>query len=116
MPKLDAFTLEITTGKRSGPEKPGFNINGFPLDFDDIDGGTGSGESFCAKGSPQSFPHALALIGPAEGQEPWDIESATVTYHCSGMDEYTVHLGAVELDDESNLNIWHEPPLPTFDV
>ena len=116
MPRLDTFTLEITTGKRPGPEKPGFNINGFPLEFDDVKGGTGSGESLSATGSPQSFPHALALIGPADGQEPWDIESVKLTYHCSGMDEYTVYLGAVALDDESNLNIWHEPPLPTFDV
>lgn len=115
MPRLDTFTLEITTGNRPGPEKLGFNINGFPLDFDEIEGGTGSGETLNAMGSPQSFPHALALIGPTEG-EPWDIESVTVTYNCGGMDAYTVHLGAVTLDDESNLDIWHEPPLPTFDV
>lgn len=116
MPRLDTFTLEITTGKRPGPEKLGFNINGFPLDFDDVEGGTGRGETLNATGSPQSFPHGLALVGPTQGCEPWDIESVTVTYNCGGMDAYTVHLGAVTLDDESNLDIWHEPPLPTFDV
>jgi len=116
VPRLDTFTLEIKTGERSGPEKPNFNINGFPLEFDDLEGGTGSGETLNAMGSPQSFPHALALIGPADGQEPWDIESVKATYHCGGAEPYTIHLGAVTLDDESNLNIWHEPPLPTFDV
>ena len=34
MPKLDTFTLEIKTGARPGPEKPIFNITGFPLEFE----------------------------------------------------------------------------------
>ncbi len=116
MPRLDTFTLEIKTGKRPGPEKAGFSINGFSLAFDDVEGGTGSGETLNVMGSPQSFPHSLALTGPSEGREPWDIESVTATYRCGGTEPYTVHLGAVTLDDESDLDIWHEPPLPTFDV
>jgi hypothetical protein len=116
MPKLDRFTLEIKTGKRGGPKTPMFNINGFPLEFDEAEGGTGPGESLKAVGAPFSFPHALALIGPADGAEPWDIESVRATFECANMDPYTVRLGAVTLDDESNLNIWYEPPPPTFDV
>ena len=116
MPKLDAFTLEIKTGPKGGPERPHFDINGFPLEFDEMKGGTGPGETLKATGSPQSFPHSLALIGPEEGSESWEIDSITATYECSGAEPYTIRMGAVTLDDESNLNIWHEPPTPTFDV
>jgi hypothetical protein len=116
MPKLDSFTLEIKTGERRGPEKPIFNINGFPLEFEEMTGGTGAGETLKATGSVFSFPHALALIGPSEGSAPWDIESVRATYQCANVEPYTVHMGAATLDDESNLNIWHEPPPPTFDV
>lgn len=116
MPKLDSFTLEIKTGERRGPEKPIFNINGFPLEFEEMSGGTGAGETLKATGSVFSFPHALALIGPSDGNAPWDIESVRATYQCANTEPYTVHMGAVTLDDESNLNVWHEPPPPTFDV
>lgn len=116
MPKLDSFTLEIETGPRPGPDSLMFNINGFPVEFDDSEGGTGSGETLRVVGNPMSFPHALALVGPEEGSGPWDIESVTATYHCASMEPYTIHMGAVTLDNESNLNIWHEPPLLTFDV
>lgn len=116
MPKLEQFTVEIKTGARRGPDKPLFNINGFPLEFEDVSGGTASGETLKATGSVFSFPHALAIIGPSEGNEPWDIESVRATYQCASMEPYTVNMGAVTLDDESNLNIWHEPPPPTFDV
>lgn len=116
MPKLDTFTLEIKTGDRAGPETPTFNINGFPLEFDEVEGGTGRGETLKATGSPQSFPHSLTLAGPDEGSEPWDIEWVTATYECMGDEPYTVRMGAVTLDDNSDLNIWHERPAPVFDV
>lgn len=116
MPKLDTFTLEIKTGERAGPDTPMFNINGFPLEFDEVEGSTEPGEVLKATGNPYSFPHALALMGPDEGAEPWDIESIRATYHCANLEPYTVRLGSVTLDDESNLNIWYEPPPPTFDV
>jgi hypothetical protein len=116
MPKLESFEMEIRTGDRPGPDTPRFNINGFPLDFDAMEGGTGSGETLKAVGSPGSFPHALTLSGPEEGSSPWDIESVRITYACMGIDPYTVRLGAIALDDESDLNIWHERPAPVFDV
>lgn len=114
MPRLDTFTLEVTTGDRPGPEKPLFTINGFPLEFETVEGGTGAGETLKATGEPHSFPHALTLRGPEEG--PWDIAGVVATYHVAGEEPYTVHLGAVTLDGESDLNIWHERPAPTFDV
>ena len=116
MPKLDTFTLEIKTGAQPGPEVPSFAINGFPLEFESLEGSAQSGATLTATGSPSSFPHSLVLIGPQNGQSTWDIESITASYECANMDPYTIRMGAVVLDDNSNLNIWNEPPLPVFDV
>lgn len=116
MPKLDTFILELKTGDRPGPKTPSFNINGFPLEFDELEGSAEAHQTFVATGNPMSFPHAMGLIGPAEGAEPWDIESVSITYHCMNMEPYTVRLGSIALDDESNMNLWHEPPPVTFDV
>ncbi|MCH7909633.1 MAG: helicase [Candidatus Hydrogenedentes bacterium] len=114
MPKLNAFTIEIQTGESEGPEQPQYSINGFPLDFDEMEGGSGAGEKLTASGAPQSFPHTLLLRGPEQGH--WDIQSVRLTFECDGDEPYTVQLGAVTLDNESDLNIWHEPPMPVFDV
>jgi hypothetical protein len=116
MPKLSQFKLEIKTGSNRGPEHPSFSINGFPLEFEETEGSTESGATFTAVGSPNSFPHALVLMGPEQGEGDWDIETVTATYECDGMESYEVRMGAATLDDNANLNIWHEPPLPTFDV
>lgn len=116
MPKLNTFTLEVTTGSKPGPGQPQFAINGFPLEFDEIDGSTEPGGTLKAIGNPNSFPHSLVLKGPESGETNWDIKSVVATYECNLMDPYEVRMGAVSLDDESDLNIWHEPPLPTFDV
>lgn len=114
MPRLETVTLEITTGENPGPEQPTYNINGFPVDFDSVEGSTAPGDTLKVTGNPQSFPHSLTLRGPDEGA--WDIESVLATYQCAGEEPYTVRLGAVSLDAESDLNIWHERPAPTFDV
>jgi hypothetical protein len=116
MPRLDNFTLEIKTGDARGPEHPQFSINGFPLDFDEAEGSTDAGADLKATGTPRSFPHSLVLKGPEDGQAAWAIESITATYRCDGVEPYTVQLGAVTLDDHSDLNIWHEPPPVTYDV
>ena len=68
MPKLNELKLEIKTGTNRGPEKPSFSINGFPLEFDETDGGTEAGATFTAVGSPNSFPHSLVLMGPERGE------------------------------------------------
>jgi len=116
MARLNKIEIEVKTGDARGPEEPTLNINGFPLPFSETEGGTGSGETLKAVGNPQSFPHGLALVGPEEGQPAWDIETVTATYYCQNMEPYTVHMGAVTIDDQSNLNVWQEPPAKTFDV
>ena len=116
MPKLTQFKLEITTGTSPGPENPQFSINGFPLDFDETEGSTEAGATMVAVGAPNSYPHSLVLVGPEEGSPDWEITSAKITYDCDNMEPYEVCMGKATLDDNANLNIWHEPPLPTFDV
>lgn len=114
MPRLDSFQLDIRTGNAGGPEELHYSINGFALDFENANGSTKSGDVVKVTGSPQSFPHSLTLTGPSEGA--WDIEGITATYTCAGEEPYTIELGAITLNDDSDLNIWYERPLPTFDV
>lgn len=116
MPKLSQFKLEVKTGNNPGPETPRFSINGFPLDFEECEGSTEAGGTFTAVGSPNSYPHSLVLVGPEAGAPDWDIESVKASYDCDDIAPYEVRMGAATLDDNANLNIWHEPPLPTFDV
>lgn len=114
MPRLESFRLKIKTGEKSfdGPLK--YSINGFPLDFEEVQGGTGAGETAEVMGEPQSFPHTLQLIGPESGE--WEIETIEATYHCQAEPPYSVHFGKVVLDDSSDLNIWHPRPPKVVDV
>jgi len=114
MPRLETFTLTLKTGERGLDATPQYLINGFALDFDSVEGGTGPGETLKATGDPQSFPHSLVLRGPVGG--PWDIESAEITYDVFQAEPYTIRLGSVTLDDESDLNIWYERPEKVVDV
>lgn len=114
MPKLDSFEITIKTGSKGRAEFPKYSINGFPLDFDEQSGGVGPGETFVAKGSPRSFPHSLALMGPSEGD--WEIEAMSIDYHVSREEPYTVRFGTFDVDNESDVNIWHEPPPEVFDA
>jgi len=104
--------LKTGASGRQGPLE--FVINGFPLEFENKEGGTGPGETVTASGSPGSFPHSLLLRGPDEDE--WDIEELSITYYPFGEDSYAVRFGAVSLDNQSDLNIWAEAPAPVFDV
>lgn len=114
MPRLQTFELVIETGARGCSSPPKYSINGFMLDFDETEGGCGPGETFRGVGMPDSFPHTLVLHGPREGV--WDIASIRATYSPLGEEPYTVKFSAVSLDHETDLNIWHQRPAPTFDV
>jgi hypothetical protein len=114
MPRLETFTLEIKTGESGHTSPLAYSINGFKLDFEQVEGGTGSGETVTATGNPQSFPHTLHLRGPEEGE--WDIAGVTATYHPTGEEPYTLRFAALTLDEESDLNIWHQRPAAVLDV
>jgi len=114
MPKLNSFYVELKTGERGRPDVPVFAINGFKLPFDDVSGDCQPGSVLKATGNPDSFPHALHLVGPDE--DTWDIERVSITYFPQGETPYTMVFGAVSVDQESNLNIWRRRPAPAFDV
>jgi len=114
MPRLSAFDLKIRTGEQGRDSAPQYTINGFTLDFEDAKGGCGAGETLEATGTPDSFPHTLVLRGPDSGT--WKIDEITATYYPAGEEPYTLHFGPVDLDSESDLNIWQPRPLPVFDV
>lgn len=109
-----SFTLRIRTGEKGLNRPPQYSINGFTLDFEQITGGTGPGETAEVTGKPESFPHSLVLVGPTEGH--WDIAGVEATYHCAGEPPYSIRLGAVTLDDRSDLNIWYARPERVIDV
>ena len=114
MPRLDTFQLVLQTGESGPGAVPKYSINGFPLEFDDYEGGTGPGETLQAVAHPQSFPHTLILSGPEDGS--WDIVGAEITYHCDGDEPYSLTLGEVVLGDHDDLNLWYAKPPEVFDV
>lgn len=114
MPRLETIEIAIKTGKRGLDGAPAYAINGHDLEFDEVSGGKGSGETMRLVGSPMSFPHSLTLTGPDSGC--WDIEKVEATFHASGGDPYTVRLGAVTLDHETCLNLWYDRPPQLLDV
>jgi hypothetical protein len=56
----------------------------------------------------------LTLVGPESGK--WEIEKITIEYDCENEKPYTVHFGAVTLDESTEVNIWQDPPILAFDV
>lgn len=106
--------LTVKTGARGLEKPPEYAVNGFEVEFDELHGDTAPGGTLSVVGYPESHPHTLVLCGPAEGA--WDIETAEVTYHYEDETPYTVRLGAVSLDAESNLNLLHNRPLPVVQV
>ena len=91
-----------------------FTINGHKLPFDDFKGGTGAGETFEGEFEIRSFAHSLTLVGPESGS--WKIHKIHVEYDCENTQPYSVTFGEVALDETTEVNIWQDPPLPTWDV
>jgi len=106
--------LKILTGQRAPSKPPTYEINGFEIAFDEMAGSLVPGGTLELKGSPQSFPHSLALLGPNEGY--WDIERIDATYYSGTDDHYTIRLGAVTLDGESKLNLKYDRQPELLDV
>lgn len=114
MPRLETFSIRIKTGAEGPRTIPRYQINGFDIDFDELAGGCGPGEVLEATAHPQSFPHSLTLSGPEDGA--WDIEEVDLSYHCDGAEAYSIRLGAIRLEVDCDLNIWHERPPKVIDV
>jgi len=113
--------LTIKVGERGLGRNPRYEINGFDLEFDAIEGGCGPNETLKLVGKPKRFPRSMTLTGPDEGC--WDIKEIIATYHVATADfnandsgPYTLRLGAVTLDAETKLNLWYERPPPLLEV
>lgn len=115
MPRLNAFKIKIETGERGRAEPPKFKINGHAMVLEKQGGdGVGPGQTFEGGFAPRSFAHSLVLEGPPSGA--WDIRRVEMTYDCDGDEPYRAVFAPVTLDETTDLNIWQEKPLPTFDV
>lgn len=114
MPKLNTFKVRIETGESGMQDAVKFNINGFSLPFENGVGGTAQGQTFEASYDINSFPHSLTLVGPESGK--WNIKKLAVDYKCADSEPYSILFGGVTLDETSEVNIWQEPPMPSFDV
>lgn len=114
MPKLNKFQIHIETGEMGTEGPVHFSINNHKVPFEDTKGGVGPGETFDGSFEIRSFAHSLTLVGPEQGN--WKIKKVRMDYDCENTEPYSVTLGEVELDSTTELNIWQEPPLLTWDV
>ena len=114
MPKLNNFSIKIETGNVGINEQVKFGINGFPVPFENGVGGTGPSQVFEASYEVNSFPHSFVLMGPDKGT--WVIKKISMNIQCQDVEPYSVMFGEVTLDEKLELDIWKDPPLPSFDV
>lgn len=114
MPKVNSFKVKIETGDTGTTGTVYFNFNNHKLPFENVSGGTGPGEVFEGGFDVGSFAHSMALAGPEKGE--WHINSITVDIDSESTPPYSVRFGKVTLDETTELNIWQDPPLPSFDV
>ena len=114
MPRLESFTIKITTGDNGRDDIPGFAFNSIPCEFEEVSGNAKTNEAMEGFFAPRSFTHSFVLKGPEQGS--WDIKETEITYLVDGQEPYSVRFGAVSLDSNSDMNLWHEPPSEEFDV
>ena len=114
MPKLNRFRIQIETGTTGGLQPVHFTINNHKLPLEGTEGGVGPGETFSGGFEVGSFAHSLTLVGPESGH--WNIQKIKVDYECEQVPHYSAIFGEVTLDEATEVNIWRDPPLPTWDV
>ncbi len=114
MARLRQLEVELKTGANALAGGLKYYVNGFDVEFDETEGGTGAGDTLRAVGYPESHPHTLALGGPESGA--WDLEGLRVIYHFEEQEPYAVRLGTVTLHKDEDLNLLYDRPLPVIDV
>ncbi len=114
MPKLNSFNIKIVTGDQGMDEPVQFSINSHMVPFENVQGGTGAGQTFEGDFEVNSFAHSLALVGPKKGA--WNIREMEVAFNSENTEPYSVRYGEVTLDETNEVNLWQDPPLKTFDV
>jgi len=114
MPRLNKFRVRIETGDKGMEEPVRFCFNSHRLPLEDVSGGTETGEVLEGGYEVNSVTHSMTLVGPDKGE--WSLKKVTVDFECENTPPYSVEFPAVELDETSEMDIWQDPPLPTFDV
>lgn len=114
MPRLLDFKMTIQTGDKGMEGPVMFSINNHHVPLEDVTGGCGAGEVIEGGFKVNSFAHSMTLIGPEKGE--WEIKTLKVDFNCENAEPYSVTFGPVTLDDKTEVNVWQDPPLPTFDV
>ena len=114
MPRLNTFKVKIQTGSKGHSGQVLFNINNHQVPFDNVQGSAEPGQTFEGSFQVNSFAHSLTVVGPESGE--WAIERMEVDFDCENTPPYAVTYGAVTLDETKEVNIWKDPPAPTFDV
>ena len=114
MPRLLDFKMTIETGDKGTEGPVMFSINNHQVPLENVEGGCGPGETISGGFQVNSFAHSMTLIGPVKGE--WKIKTLKVDFNCENTEPYSVTFGPVTLDDKTEVNVWRDPPLPTFDV
>ena len=114
MPKLNKFKIYIETGSKGIEEPARFCFNSHVLPLEELSGGTKPGETLEGGYDVNSVAHSMTLVGPEKGT--WSLQKIKVDFECENTLPYSVEYPAVELDETTELNIWKDPPLSTFDV
>jgi len=114
MPKLNKFKIYIETGNNGIEEPVRFCFNSHVLPLEGLSGGTKPGETLEGGYDINSVAHSMTLVGPEKGT--WSVKKIKVDFEVENTPPYSVEYSAVELDETTELNIWKDPPLETFDV
>ena len=114
MPRVLTFQVNIETGSQGPNETVNFCFNGHKLPFENVVGSNEPKSIFEGSFDVNSYAHSLTLVGPEKGK--WEIEKIIVDYECEGEKPYVVKWGAVTLDETTEVNIWQDPPVSSFDV
>ena len=114
MPKLNNFKIRIETGNKGIEEPARFCFNSHVLPLEELSGGTKAGETLEGGYAVNSVAHSMTLVGPEKGT--WSLQKIKVDFECENTPPYSVEYPAVELDQTTELDIWKDPPLSTFDV
>ena len=114
MPKLNKFRVRMETGNNGTEEPARVSFNKHLLPLEDLSGGTQPGETLEGGYDVNSMCHSMTLVGPESGK--WSLKKIIVDFECENTPSYSVEFPAVELDESTEVDIWKDPPLATFDV
>ena len=113
MARLSTIQICITTGDKPTTNPVVLAFNGHEVTLSADGGSTETDGKFEGTFSPNSVAHSVHLNGPASGE--WTVERVDVSFQAHGQ-PWDVAYGPITLDSETALDVWQEPPLPTFEV